>query len=1338
MANPQIFPPAEQAALEALPFPFSVSLLEPRMDRFLVLSDGLCELLGLTRKEIMAKASRDAGASFLASEDVQKYREVVDYSLLNPGKDFAVGIRFKKGKGKYLALELRGKSTLSPFGLLLYVTYSPAGNDDAVQKDELLAANERVALLSKILDTTQTKMFWKDASRRFLGVNKAFLDYYGFKSEWEVLGKTDEEMGWHPDPSKFEDDEIAILKEGKSTSFVLGKCLVKGEIRDITASKSPVYSQGKIVGLVGSFDDVTLQKKQSEEIRSLNEKISAELLEHQAMMDASEVAIVKCLLDENLTVAEYNAAAARIFGYGKEEFAATFHSHLREAFHGPYQRSFALLKQRIETALSAQEKKISLRLEIPAKTGPIWIDGAGNLVSDAQGKPLYLYAIFRDVGPDMELQKELDQAQLAAHESETLTRENQRLQDLINAMPTGLCTLRFHQGVAGELIANEYFAEHLGLPYEKGQGYSLNKFLSLIHPADQEECQSDYARLLQEKTPMSSEYRFQNQKTGLYSWLGVRSNAVKLPEGDEIIYFVFSDIDEMKNAELRLRQSRHLYHQAVTAAQLILFEYDIASHTITMSEDDLTKDYCAKFSVPKRLENVPSSLRPYFDKDDYARLAELFNQADSGISGSCSAWNLPGIGIEARCEKITLTVSFNAAGKAAKAYGIGQNITAERKVEERYLREMEYLRNASSQNLLGKGRYNLSINQVVEYESKLAEPFLPKAGENYDEAIARFIASISPEERAMAKKKMSRESLLRSYQEGDMNTSFQFHRKGKDQRALWVNLSIHTHLMPETGNVEAFTYSYDISEEKLSEQVMSLLSDQEFDYIGLLYLKTGNFEFLKRSGTIRFPEPRTLTPYETCQEYVRTNFVNEDELGQYDKATTLSNILIGLNENNGHFSTTYHRSEEGTIYCKQVDYVWFDKTHETILMMRSDITPSYLRDQAQMEKIEAAKLEAEKANEAKSTFLSSMSHDIRTPLNGVIGFTQIAQSEKDPAKVKDYLSKIQSSGELLLDLVNDTLDLSRIESEKVVLEPEAIEVKDLVEEVVTALKPGADLKKITLTVNRLAEDEVWVDKIQCQKIILNLLSNAIKYTPSNGHVNLSFKAVSGTNSGHLYQLIVQDDGIGMSPEFLERIYEPFSQEHRKEASGVTGTGLGMALVKRIVTLLGGDIQVDSVMTKGTKFTVNLPLSNVQKGKEEARHAEKAVLSLKGKRVLLCEDNRINAEITTIQLHDKGIEVVWKENGQDGVASYEGEAPYYFDAILMDIRMPVMDGMSATKAIRASGRLDAESIPIIALTGDAFAEDIEKCLAVGMNAHLAKPIDPQKMFSTISSLIANKK
>lgn len=388
-------------------------------------------------------------------------------------------------------------------------------------------------------------------------------------------------------------------------------------------------------------------------------------------------------------------------------------------------------------------------------------------------------------------------------------------------------------------------------------------------------------------------------------------------------------------------------------------------------------------------------------------------------------------------------------------------------------------------------------------------------------------------------------------------------------------------------------------------------------------------------------------------------------------------------------------------------------------------------------KVALAREEADQASQAKSSFLSTMSHDLRTPLNGIVGFTDLALKEKDPEKRQKYLESIKLSSDLLTGLVNDTLELSRIESGKMKIEESVISCQRLSAKVLASVAPLAEAKHIHFSFSTTSPENemVWIDSLKVEKIMLNLVSNAIKYTPEGGTVSFGIEELKPPFEGMTRRITVKDNGIGMSEEFQKHLYEPFAQERRKESVGVGGTGLGLSIVQKMVTLLGGRIRFESRIGVGTTFIVELPVKTADPALIENEKPKPIPFEvLPGKRVLLVEDNAINRQIANIMLHEKGVEVVEAVNGKEGVDLFLASPEESFAAILMDLRMPIMDGYEACREIRRFERKDASRIPIIAMTADAFEEQLQSAKEAGMDGAVTKPIDPQRLFEELTRLI----
>lgn len=401
------------------------------------------------------------------------------------------------------------------------------------------------------------------------------------------------------------------------------------------------------------------------------------------------------------------------------------------------------------------------------------------------------------------------------------------------------------------------------------------------------------------------------------------------------------------------------------------------------------------------------------------------------------------------------------------------------------------------------------------------------------------------------------------------------------------------------------------------------------------------------------------------------------------------------------------------------------------------------KDREQQMLLRKSAAAAEAANKAKSAFLFNMSHDIRTPMNAIIGYAELSRNHlHEPDKLSEYLSNIRTCGQKMLSIIDNILEIARIENNQIVLEESICNIEESFDSCIVMFNTAVQEKHQTITVHKqVANPYVYIDSSHLSEIVLNVISNAIKYTGQNGKIDCCLTQKPHEDADWCYmEISIADNGIGMSEEFQAHIFESFSREHSSTISGIEGTGLGMGIVKNLVELMHGTIEIQSSPGKGSTFTICIPCRTARKEEAEPRKSssDRPQKTLAGKRILLAEDNDLNAEIAIELLSEEGLLVDRVSNGVACVEKLEKVAPDFYDLILMDIQMPVMNGYDATRKIRQLEDPFRSSIPIIAMTANAFAEDRQKALFVGMNDHVAKPVDMNVLIPVLEKHIRTKK
>ena len=528
-----------------------------------------------------------------------------------------------------------------------------------------------------------------------------------------------------------------------------------------------------------------------------------------------------------------------------------------------------------------------------------------------------------------------------------------------------------------------------------------------------------------------------------------------------------------------------------------------------------------------------------------------------------------------------------------------------------------------------------------------------------------------------------------------------------------------------------------------------------YSSISLVNLKTEEIEIVKSSKDMKPDQQGDILSKAHLEELIQ-QVIAEPFRESYREFIDMSTVEKRLEEYKALSFTAQTVDERWLTMIIVPQGYDKDGNLNTVLIANRNVTEEKEREIEQDKNLRNALAAAEHANRAKTAFLNNMSHDIRTPMNAIIGFTALATTHIDSTElVLDYLKKIQTSGQHLLSLINDVLDMSRIESGSVRIEYTTVHLPDILHDLRTIIQGSVYSKQQDLYIDTqdVFHEDIIIDKLRLTQVLLNIISNAVKFTPVGGMINIRVSEKPCRREGYTTVIFrVKDNGIGMSPEFCKQVFDSFSREHTVTENGIGGTGLGMAITKNIVDMLGGTIHVESEVGRGTEFTVMLECEiSEMTVKEEPDPEQREPLKnekqkiraeiqrrYEGKKVLLVEDNELNREIATAIMEEIGLDVDCVEDGTDAVNIMSSAEGGKYDLIFMDIQMPKMDGYTATREIRTLNDPKCANIPIIAMTANAFEEDRKKAIKAGMNAHIAKPISVDIILENLERMRQNRK
>lgn len=847
----------------------------------------------------------------------------------------------------------------------------------------------------------------------------------------------------------------------------------------------------------------------------------------------------------------------------------------------------------------------------------------------------------------------------------------------------------------------------------------------MVYPEDMEVFREGVSRVNDGVHYVKFQARLRNRRTMRYEWKNIKFTTFYKKNGKPS-YAIATSEDAVAYKKLEKCMS-----QVMNQNGLWSWELDMVEHKLERINDFGIGD---PFGMHEEsILNVPESL---FEKhiileEDWDVCRTMYEDLYRGkehVKAQCRSWS------KKYKDYIWYEYNFSVIEKEngipIRALGTSRDITAQKKIEQLYREEQKILLVADD-TLFASSRVNLSKRRVesmiIQGENIPVEKVIHLL--DFRERISWYFDKIQLSEKD--NRELSIENLYHLYKSGVQECEKHFFAVRKNSgQSVCVRVNCRMLERPESGDIIAFFYNRDETVTYIHQLTMNAVLQRDYEMTAVLFTNTRQFKVINGGRYIE-GSSRMSVDYDTELQCFY------DVMRKEDADLLLQQISFENVERMLQAESIY------TVDCdffdgqqlsrKQIRFVYADEEKNIILITRVDINNMLLKEKEKQHQLEDALNLAEQANTAKSEFLATISHEIRTPMNVIIGMTQLAKEEADNHEaVLEYIDEIGLSSRHLLNLVNNVLDMSKIEKGEFSLHPQRYSFEDLRKNVSTMFTPLCGQKHISFVIQEYGEQpDMMVDKMRLNQVIFNLLNNAVKYTDLGGEIQFVILNQCRENNIDI-KFIIQDDGIGMSKDFQEQMFEPFTQENNTVVASSQGTGLGLSIAKGIVDKMGGELSVTSVIGKGTTFCVciTIPIAKDYIYKREIRSIEPPEVDYSGKRILVVEDHNVNQMIITKLLKNKGAEVLLAENGRLGVEEFLSNEPGSIDAILMDVRMPEMDGLQATKAIRALRRPDARSVPIIAMTANAYDEDREKSDAAGMNCHLAKPIDTRVLYDTL--------
>lgn len=847
---------------------------------------------------------------------------------------------------------------------------------------------------------------------------------------------------------------------------------------------------------------------------------------------------------------------------------------------------------------------------------------------------------------------------------------------------------------------------------------------SAVHPEDLHLLQQFGKDAAQGKSFAETTLRAAMTEGG-YRWTTITASNICDNDGNRTrVVGTVRDVDDVQAAVYDRQLGLMRLNTIVEDTGILYWEVDLKTRRAVMGETAR-----AVLGVEAIIDNYPEPVftRSFFHRSYEDECRQMHRDIDLGAEyvEARMPLTLPD-GREA-WHRVRYHTLFDKNGRPERAIGTAVDITEQVSAERQY-KEIVAVQDALAKQALDFFVFNLTKNRIDSAKCIEAERARLR-DMSYDEFIDYSAEKIQETGRAKFHEAFDRKRLLETFEAGNSTVGQMVQYVYGVKKGIWLDISLSLTKHPASGDIIAFSYGTDVTRQKIEQEVIEAVSTYDFDLIALVDLDADNVTVFKKQED-RFAHLNNWGPQVFSKTIeLSAAYVIPEDRESFVLNSSIDNIRRELKTKSCYEFTYRFFDENGNILIKKSRYADYNMSGGLVLLTRIDVTDVVAAQEKQSSALRAALDSARQANAAKTVFLSSMSHDIRTPLNAIIGMTELALTdEDDKEQVSESLATIKEASDRLLSLINSILEMSRIESGKIVMAAERFSQREVLEKLSQISAPMLKAKSQTLELKCDIENDLCTgDALRLGRVLENLISNAIKFTPPGGEISISCSELPGACAADMtrFRYTVTDNGVGIETEQLEHIFEPFYRAGTSSTTGVEGSGLGLAIVKSTLELMGGGIEMKSNVGKGSSFIAEVPfrVSGRQPEPEEITQPQKPKMpSFEGLNVLLVEDHPINAIVATKMLEKGGASVTLAVNGMEGFERFRSSGRDEFDVVLMDIQMPVMNGYEAAREIRECEHLRAKTVPIIAMTADAFAEDVKKAKDSGMNDHISKPVE----------------